>query len=213
MIVTWRIAVRLALIITAAVILQVSFFSFLSILGGTPDVLYVVVASIGLLGGGVVGAVCGFATGLLLDSVLVQTLGVSSLVLLGVGYLAGRFREAFEISSSLTPALLVGGLTLGGAAGFAAIQLMLGVEAQVSLLVLREIVVKGLLAFLLAIPLYPLLRRMLRPALIDQAPRRGLLSRAPRGRRSRRRRGRAARLSRPATVAMGRSGDIRGGLG
>ena len=40
-----------------------------------------------------VGAVCGFAIGLLLDSALLQTLGVSSLVLLAVGYLAGRYRE------------------------------------------------------------------------------------------------------------------------
>jgi rod shape-determining protein MreD len=212
MIVTWRIGLRLALIIVLAVILQVSFFSFLSILGGTPDVLYVVVVAIGLLGGGVVGAVCGFATGLLLDSVLVQTLGVSSLILLGVGYLAGRFREGFEITNALTPALLAGGLTLAGAAGFAAIQLMLGVEAQVSLLVLREVVVKGLLAFLLAIPLYPLLRRVLRPALVDEAPGRGLLARAPRGPRARRRRGRrSARLSTPAPAAAGRGG-FRGGL-
>ena len=39
-----------------------------------------------------------------------------------------------------------------------------------SLLVLREILVKGLLAFLLAMPLYPLMRRLLRPALVDESP-------------------------------------------
>ena len=53
-----------------------------------------VVVILGLLGGAVVGAVCGFAAGLLLDSVLLQTLGVSSLVLLSIGYLAGRYRRA-----------------------------------------------------------------------------------------------------------------------
>ena len=85
-----------------------------------------VVVSLGLLGGGMVGAVCGFTGGLLLDSALLQTLGVSSLVLLSAGYLAGRYREGAEISNSLIPPLLAGALTTGAAAGFAAIQLMLG---------------------------------------------------------------------------------------
>jgi hypothetical protein len=58
-------------------------------------------------------------------------------------------------------------LTTAAAAGFAAIQLMLGVHTTVSLLVLREIFIQGLLAVLLTIPIYPLIRRALRPALID----------------------------------------------
>jgi rod shape-determining protein MreD len=192
-IVTPRITVRIVLIVVLAVILQVSFFSYLSILGATPDALSVVVVSLGLLGGGVVGAVCGFCAGLLLDSVLLQTLGVSSLVLLAIGYLAGRYREGFEISSSLVPALLAGALTALGALGFTAIQLMLGVETQVSLLVLREVLVKGFLAFIIAIPFYPLLRWMLRPALVDADPVRRRVLAAGRLRRGSRRR--TARLS------------------
>ena len=47
------------------------------------------IVCLGLLGGAVIGAVCGFSIGLLVDSALLQTLGVSSLVLLAVGYLAG----------------------------------------------------------------------------------------------------------------------------
>ncbi len=195
MIVTPQIAVRIALIVLVAVILQVSFFSYLGLLGATPDVLSVVVVSLGLLGGAVIGAVCGFCAGLLLDSVLLQTLGVSSLVLLAIGYLAGRYREGFEISSSLLPALLAGALTALGALGFSAIQLMLGVETPVSLLVLREILVKGLLAFLFAMPLYPLLRWMLRPALVDADPARRRVLAAARLRRGSRRRGGASRLS------------------
>ena len=93
-----------------------------------------------------VGAVCGFAAGLLIDSLLLQTLGVSSLVLLSIGYLAGRYREGFEIRNGIVPALLAGGFTLLGATGFAAIELMLGVDAPVSLLVVREILVQSLLA-------------------------------------------------------------------
>ena len=170
MIVTWQIGARLAAIVLVAVIVQVSFLSYLSILGATPDALPVVIAILGLLGGVVTGAVAGFATGLLLDSLLLQTLGVSSLVLLSVGYLAGRYREQFEIDSAMAPALLAGGLTLVATAGFVALQLMLGVEATVSLLVVREVVVKALLAFLLTFPLYPLIRFVLRPALVLEEP-------------------------------------------
>ena len=169
MIITRGIAVRLGLVVIGCVLLQVSFFSYLSLFGTTPDIVPLVVISLGLFGGAVVGAVIGFATGLLLDSVLLQTLGVSSLVLLSVGYLAGRYREGTEISNSLVPPLLIGALTTAAAAGFAAIQITLGVDAPVSLLVLREIFVQGLLAVLLAIPLYPLIRRILRPALVDSA--------------------------------------------
>jgi rod shape-determining protein MreD len=173
MIVTPRILVRLALLILFTVIVQVAFFSRLSFLGATPDFLTVVVVSLGLLGGGVIGAVCGFAAGLLVDSALLQTLGVSSLALLAAGYLAGRYREGWETTGPLMPALLAGGLTLLAASAFALIQLMLGVEAPVSLLVVREVVVKGLLSFLLMFPVYPAVRRILRPALVDDSSRRG----------------------------------------
>jgi len=199
MIVTKRIALRIALIVLLAVILQVSFFSYLQFFGTIPNLLPVVVVSLGLLGGGVVGAVCGFVAGLLLDSVLLQTLGVSSLVLLSVGYLAGRYREGVEITSAWIPPLLAGGFTLLAAAGVAAVELMLGVDAPVSILFLREVIVQGLLAVLLALPVYPLIRRILAPALIDYEPARRVLVpglRRPR-RRSRRGHARIARDRRP----------------
>jgi len=194
MIVTRRIALRIAALIVIAVVLQISFFSYLSFFGTTPNIIPLVVIVLGLLGGAVLGAVCGFATGLLLDSALLQTLGASSLVLLGVGYLAGRYREASTISNSLVPPLLIGALTTAAAAGFAAIQLMLGVRSPVSLLVLREIVVQGLLAVVLAIPFYPLIRRVLRSAIVDDfTARRGRTSLTRGASRPRRTRGRRMR--------------------
>ena len=196
MIVTWRIALRIALIVVFTIVLQISFFSYLTLFGTTPNVVPLMVVSLGLLGGGMIGAVCGFAAGLLLDSALLQTLGVSSLVLLGAGYLAGRYREGAEISNSLIPPLLAGLLTTAAAAGFAAIQLMLGVQTPVSLLILREIFVQGLLAVVLAIPIYPLIRRALRPALVDDVAPLGARSPIMRGAsRQRRARGRLRRAA------------------
>lgn len=201
MIVTRLIALRIALVVVVAVIVQVSFFSFLAFFGVTPNVVPVVVVSLGLLGGGVVGAVCGFVAGFLLDSLLLQTLGVSSLVLLSAGYLAGRYREGVEITSFWIPPLLAGAFTLLAAGGLAAVELMLGVDASVSILFLRELVVQGLLGVLLAIPIYPLIRRILAPALIDYEPSRRLLM--P-GRRRSRGRGRGhARIARDRRPVRG----------
>lgn len=173
MIVTWRTAIRIALIVVGTIVLQISFFSYLSFFGATPNVVPLVIVCLGLLGGAMIGAVCGFAAGLLLDSALLQTLGVSSLVLLGAGYLAGRYREGADVSNSLIPPLLAGALTTAAAAGFAAIQLMLGVDTPVSLLVLREVFVQGLLAVVLMIPAYPLIRRVLRRAIVHDVAVRG----------------------------------------
>jgi rod shape-determining protein MreD len=167
MIVTWRIGLRIALVMIVAIVLQVSFFSYLTLFGTTPNIIPLVAVTLGLLGGAMVGAICGFALGFVLDSTLFATLGVSSLVLLAVGYLAGRYREGTEISNTLLPPILIGVLTMAASVGFSAIQLMLGVDVQVSLLILREIFVQGLLAFLLAIPFYPLIRRVLRPGIVD----------------------------------------------
>jgi rod shape-determining protein MreD len=206
-IVTRKIALRIALILLAAVILQVSFFSYLSLFGSIPDIVPVVVVILGLLGGAVAGAVAGFVAGFLLDSVLLQTLGVSSLALLAVGYMAGRYREGYEISSALAPALMVGLLSLVYAALFSALQLMLGVSTPVSLAIVRDVVVKGLLGTLLALFTYPLVRRILRPALVDEAlaaRRRGpIRSAAALRRRLRRRR---ARTTVRTVGASGRPG-------
>ncbi len=199
MIVTRQIVLRLALIVLAAVLLQVSFFSYVSFLAAKPELLPVVVAAVGLLGGAVAGGVVGFAAGFVLDSALLQTLGVSSLILLSVGYLAGRYRESFEIDSPLGPALVAGALTLLAAAAFFALQLTLGVEAQVSGLILREIVVKGIIGFILALAVYPLIRLIIRPALVleeSKGPRRFL-----RGRRRNPGRRRSRRLTTPGGVS------------
>jgi rod shape-determining protein MreD len=204
MIVTRKIAIRIALIVLLAVIVQVSFFSYLSFLGATPNVIPVIVVSLGLLGGALVGAVCGFAAGFLLDSLLLQTVGVSSLVLLSIGYLAGRYREGIEITNWLIPPLLAGGFTLLAAAGFAAVQLLLGVDATVSVVFVREIVVQGLLAIVLAMIFYPLIRRLLAPALIDYAPSHRLLVPG-----LRRRRGRAGRRRATASAATGHDARVR----
>ena len=201
MIVTPQILARIVAIVVLAVLLQLSFFSQVQVFHTSPDILPAVVVALALLGGSLAGAVTGFGVGLLIDCLLVEALGATSLVLLSVGYLAGRYREGVEITNAWIPPLLAGGFTLLAAAGFAAVELMLGVDASVSILFLREVVVQGLLAVLLAIALYPLIRRILAPALIDYEPARRIL--VPGLRRSRRRGRGHARITRARTPLRG----------
>ena len=168
MIVTPKILARIAAIVLAGVLLQLSFFSRVELFHTSPDILPALVACLALLGGSMVGVVSGFAIGFLVDCLLVEALGITSLVLLGIGYLAGLYRERFEIHSSLVPALLCMGLTLLAEVGFAAIQLLLGIDAPVSTLVIRDTLLKSVYAFFLGWPIYLLIRRVLRPALVEE---------------------------------------------
>lgn len=167
MIVTPPILARIALVVFVAVILQFAFFSQIPLLGSVAYVVPVVIVALGLLGGAVTGAVSGFAAGLLIDVMIGGIPGVASLSLLSAGYLAGRWREGYDIVSSLVPPLLAGALTAVAALVYGMLQLTLGVDAQVSVLALREVLVQGLLGILLAVPFYPLVRRVLRPALVE----------------------------------------------
>jgi rod shape-determining protein MreD len=167
-ILTPRIVLRIALICFLGVLLQLSFFSQVALFHVSPDILPALVVCLALLGGSLTGAVAGFSIGLFVDCLLVEALGISSLVLLGIGYLAGLFRERFEIHGSLSPALLCMSLTLLAEIGFAAIQLLLGIDAPVSLLIVRDMVLKSVYAFFLGWPLYLLVRRALRPALVEE---------------------------------------------
>ncbi len=61
------------------------------------------------------------------------------------------------------------GATLLAELGFAIVQVMLGVDAPVSALIVRDMVLKSIYAFFWAWPIYFGLRRLLRPALVDAA--------------------------------------------
>jgi len=168
MILTGKIVARIVAICMLGVLLQLSFFSRVELFHVSPDILPALVVCLGLLGGSMTGAVSGFGIGFFLDCLLVEALGISSLVLLGTGYLAGLFRERFEIHSSLVPALLCMGLTLLAELGYGVIQLLFGIDAPLSTLIIRDLLLKSVYAFFLGWPIYLIVRRTLRPALVEE---------------------------------------------
>lgn len=169
MILTPKILVRLVAICLVGVLLQLSFFSQVELFHVSPDILPALVVCLGLLGGALTGAVSGFAIGFFVDCLLVEALGITSLVLLGVGYLAGLFRERFEIHSAVLPPLLCMGFTLLAEIGFGVIQLLLGIDAPLSVLIVRDLLLKSVYAFFLGWPIYLLIKRILRPALVEES--------------------------------------------
>jgi rod shape-determining protein MreD len=166
-ILTPNILARLVAIVIGGVILQLSLFSQVTLFGVSPNLLPALVVVLGLLGGSLTGAVCGFWAGLLLDCLLIVPLGGGSLVLLAAGYLGGLFRERFEIHSPLVPPLLCMGLTLVAELGFGAVEMVLGFDAPISALIVRDILLKGIFAFFGGWAIYIGVRRALRPALVD----------------------------------------------
>lgn len=169
MILTGKILARVVVVVVLGAILQLSFFSLVTVFHVSPDILPALVACFGLLGGTMSGAVAGFSVGLLLDCLLIAPLGGGSLVLLATGYLAGAYRERFGLPRRFAAPLVCAGLTLFAELGFGAVQAMLGeVGSNVSPLVVKDILFKTIFAFFLSWPMYIGLRRLLRPALVDE---------------------------------------------
>jgi rod shape-determining protein MreD len=164
---------RIAALVLVCVVLELAVVTQITVFGSNVDLLVLVTLAVGLMGGPIAGAIVGFLIGLVADMALVQTLGVTSLLLTGVGYLGGRYRELRDATHKLVPA--IGGFlaALGFSACFAMIQFLLGVDSTVSWLVARDALVGAVLTGLAATPVFAVVRRILRPDLIeDLRPRR-----------------------------------------
>lgn len=168
MILTPGIIARLAVLGALVAIAQVVCFSKMDVFGTSPDIALLVVFSVGILGGSLAGAVTGFSIGLLLDCLLLETMGAFALTLLSVGYVAGRYRETLGRPTRGAVVLLGGSLTLLGAVVIAAIQIGTGIDANVSFLVVRDALVKSLVGALLAVPVLWVVRLVVRSALVDE---------------------------------------------
>jgi rod shape-determining protein MreD len=166
-----RVPLRLIALGFLAVVIQQACVSQVTVFGVSADLTPLVVMSVGLLAGSMAGAITGFGMGLLVDLVLVQTLGVSSLLYIPIGYWSGRLRELRDPAHGLVPLVLGAAATAVAGIGMTVIQFLLGVDAPVSLVLLQQIFVTVLVNTLLALPVYALVRRVLRSAL-PQDPRR-----------------------------------------
>lgn len=162
---------RLVALGFATVILQVVVASQVRLFGATADLVPLTVAAVALLCGAVAGAGFGFGLGLFVDLALVQTVGLSSLLYVAIGYGVGRTRE-LRAEGAFT-AIVVGAFaTLVAGTAYSLMQFLIGVDAPVSLQLVREIVSTALVNALVATPVFLAVRRVLGPALPEQGRRR-----------------------------------------
>ena len=163
---------RLAALGIVTVLLQATVVSQIELFGVNADITPLAIAFAGLMAGSMTGACFGFATGLFLDLALVHQVGVSSLIFVCIGYWAGRLRELRDPQSALTPLALGASAAAVSAVGYSLIQFLLGVNAPVSFLLLRQILATVLLDALIALPVHIVVRMWLSPALPEDPRRR-----------------------------------------
>jgi rod shape-determining protein MreD len=161
-------AAAIAVLVFAAALLQASLFSSLDVLGGTADVLLLVLIGVALLRGAVTGAIAGFGGGLLLDVLTLDTLGVTALVLALAGYWTGRYGETTGRGRAHAPLLSVVVVTvLVAVLGFF-LHFLIGEEVSVRRALVESLVAGLGLNLLLGAPVFALVRSILRSVRPDE---------------------------------------------
>jgi rod shape-determining protein MreD len=154
--------VKASLLLFVAVLAQVSILGGYSPLGGSADLLLVVMVSIALLRGSMFGAVAGFGAGLLLDIANLSTLGFTSLLLTIAGFWIGRYGETTARDRFHAPYLSVLVVTGLYALCALALRFVLG-EHVPAHAVLAGVPAAVLWNLILTLPVYGVVRRLFPP--------------------------------------------------
>lgn len=155
---------RVAGLVVVGCILQISWLAAVRVLGATPDLVPLLVGAVALYAGAVPAATTGFFSGLLIDLVLATSPGASSLVLTLVGYGLGRYRDLRDPSHGLVPVPIGAVATAAYGIGLAVVLFLLD-RTSVSGLAFQEVLLTVLVNAVLALPVFALVRKVLRPTL------------------------------------------------
>ncbi len=154
-------ALKIALLVFVAAIVQVSVLAPMQIAGGTFDLLLVTLVTVALLRGAVAGASAGFLAGLVADLATFETLGLSSLLLTVAGHWIGRYGETTGRDRAHAPLLSVVVVTVLYALGALFLHFVLGTGVSVGYALGTALLPTVLLNVLLTVPVYALCRRLL----------------------------------------------------
>jgi rod shape-determining protein MreD len=150
-------ALRIALILLSAAVLQRGVFSQLRIADVSADIFLLIAVVAGITGGPDRGAATGFFAGLTLDLMLQTPLGLSALVYCLIGFVAGRLQGTVLRANRLLPPLLTAVLSAAGVALYAGVSEVLGqtgaISGRLPVIMLVVAVVNALL--------FPVARRLL----------------------------------------------------
>ena len=102
-----------ALLIWILFLLQTTVFQFLKIASTSPNLLLILTVSTGFLRGKREGLLTGFFSGLLTDLFYGSWFGFYALLLMYIGYIAGKFSNIYFEENIRMPLLLTAGADLG----------------------------------------------------------------------------------------------------
>jgi rod shape-determining protein MreD len=151
-------AARAFLVVFVAALLQTVVVPPYVLASGAPDLLLIVVVSLGLLRGSMAGAMLGFGAGLVVDLLTLDTLGVTSLVLTLAGFWAGRYAETTARGRRSAPLVAVGAVTVLAAFFAFVLHYMLGDEVVARHALVTVLLPTLLLNVVLALPVHALVR-------------------------------------------------------
>jgi rod shape-determining protein MreD len=155
-------SVKAIVLLFVAVLVQVSILSAYAPLGGTPDLVLVLLIAIALLRGSIFGAAAGFAAGLLIDTANLGTLGFTSLLLTLAGFWTGRYGETTAQDRFHAPFTSVGVITILFGLGALVLSFVIGQPAPVGA-VLSGLPATVLFNLILTWPVYTFARRLFKP--------------------------------------------------
>jgi len=147
-----------------AVVVQVTIVAPIEILGGSPDLVLVMLVALALMQGSIFGAITGFCAGLLIDIATLGTLGFTSLLLTLSGFWIGRYGETTGRDRAHAPLLSVGVVTALYAVGSVVLRFLLGEAAPAHGAPVQALPMSVVLNLLLAFPVFALVRRLFAPA-------------------------------------------------
>ena len=106
--------INVSLILTAILIyiLQANFFSWFNIAGIMPNLFVIFILFIGLFGNRTMGTIYGLVVGLFLDFIIGTRVGINSIGLGLIGFLAAIFDKNFSKDSRMTIMFMVLGATV-----------------------------------------------------------------------------------------------------
>ena len=154
-------ALSAAALLAAAVLVQVTEVASTRVLGGTPDLVVVVLCLLAIRTGSELGALAGFATGLSLDVLAQHALGRDALVLTVVAYGIGRIGERLRGRAIVRTVLAVALAAAAVRIGEGLLTFLLGDSGGLARAFSAGLVSSAALAVLLALMLLPVMRKLL----------------------------------------------------
>jgi rod shape-determining protein MreD len=143
-----------------AVVVQVTIVSSIGILGGSPDLVLLILVAVALGNGSIFGAISGFWAGLVLDVAQIGTLGFTSLLLTLAGFWIGRYGETTGRDRIHAPLVSVAVITVLYSVGALILHYLLREPASAEVALLHVLPGTVLLNLLLAYPVFAGVRRI-----------------------------------------------------